>query len=357
MTTKLSLLSQADAIVKAQIVQRRPPMFETLKAAYGQIGDLAETAKSFLGETSKGFREQNDGLPSEFDGGINQVIRNLSAFRSGYASNDPTQQVSAGVTKRASQAEFLAYLKTEIEKSATEEAPEALARLRAVAGVIKSAVAEVEALKDKGSVTKNADGTKTVHEGIAKDDGGITIPVFMDPMQVKTTSVEDAGAKTAAGSSSPSTAPSNFTQDPGAITTPPPSSAPNASTMSAVSTAGTGTGGQSGAPFSGEAPIFQPGATSGPAASTSAVNAVTGGATNSGPTSASFSPDEVAKAAAIAKAAADADLTKTLEDVRKAAEKSSTKLRQRNGWTQDLNTREFMSGERKIDFGADSSKA
>lgn len=338
-TTKLSVLSQADQIVKGQIAQRRPPMVETLKAAYEQLGAMTAVAK--------GLREQNDGLPSAMSGGICDVIRSLSAFRSGYASNDPTQVVSGAVTKRATLPEFIGYVKTEIEKSVKEEAPEALARLRAVEAVIKAGLAEV---------AERPDGNKDVKKGddiVRKaDDGGVTIPVTNDPMQHVTTSVVTPGAESPAGTSSPSTASSNFAVNPGDITTPPPSTAPNPSTDSAVSTAGTGTGGQAPAPFLGSsAPVFQPGATAGAASSTSGALAVATGATNSGTDVSSFSPDQIAKRAADT----EAEIAKGLEDARKAAELSTKRDRPRDGWAMDLNSKEFMSGKRGIDFGSDGS--
>jgi len=352
MATKLDVLSQADVIVTTKIAERRPKMFETLKSAYTALGELTATAK--------GFREQGDALTSEFQDGIIGVIRSLSAFRSGYASNDPTQAVAGSgvVTKRASLGEFVDYLKTEIAKADKEEAPEALARLRAVSNVIKSGLHEIAKRPDGNKDVdekRNDDGSIRVAARKA-DDGGVTIPVFMDPMQWKTTVVMEPGDKNPSGTSSPSTAPSNFAANPGEITTPPPSTAPNPSTMAAVSQAGTGTGGQASAPFTGSAdPMFLPGATSGPAASTSAVLAVTGGATNSGTDANSFSPDEVAKrAAAIAKA--DADAANGLADLRKAADKSSAN-RKRGGWSMDLASREFLKGERSIDFGSDGTES
>lgn len=349
MATKLDILSQADVIVTTKISERRPPMFETLKGAYEKLGTLTGVAK--------GFREQGDALTSEFQDGIIGVIRSLSAFRSGYASNDPTQAVAGPgtVTKRASLAEFVGYLKNEIAKAAAEDGPEALARLRSVSNVIKNGLSEIAKRPDGNkdvTEVKNADGSVKV-EARKADDGGVTIPVFMDPMQVKTTMVMEPGDKTPSGTASPSTAASNFVVNPGEITTATPSAAPNPSTMAAVSQAGTGTGGQASAPFTGSAdPMFLPGATSGPAASTSAVLAVTGGATNSGTDATNFSPDEVAKrAAAITKA--DTDAANDLVNLRKAADKSS---RKRGGWSLDLNSPEFLKGERSIDFGVDGSK-
>jgi hypothetical protein len=340
MATKLEILSQADKIVSAQITQRRPPMFDTLKSVYAQLGELASV--------SKGLRADGEGLPSEFAGGINDVIRSLSAFRSGYASNDPSQVVAGTVTKRASLAEFVGYVKTEIEKSIKEEAPEALSRLRAVSGVIKAGLAELDAVKDNGAEIKENGKVVAVSGGIAKADGGVTIPVTNDPMQVKTTETPAASAMLPAGTSSPSTAPSNFAANPGDITTPPPATTPNPSTASALATAGTGTGGQAAAPFSGTAdPAFLAGAAAGTAASTSGVAAVANGATNSGEDATSFSPDAIAKSAA--------DLEKGVEEMRKAAEK--TNGRKRDGWSLDLNSREFLKGERSIDFGSDATPA
>ena len=198
-------------IVTTKIAERRPPMFETLKGAYEKLGALTGTAK--------GFREQGDGLPSEFSGGINDVIRALSSFRSGYASNDPTQAVvgPGTVTKRGLLGEFVGYLKMEIAKADKEEATEALARLRAVSNVIKSGLHEIakrpDGNKDVDEV-KNADGSIKVAARKA-DDGGVTIPVFMDPMQVKTTMVMEPGDKTPSGTSAPSAAAANFVSQPG----------------------------------------------------------------------------------------------------------------------------------------------
>lgn len=330
MATKIEVLSQADKIVSAQIAHRRPPMFETLKASYEKLGDLTGVVKA--------LRENGDGLPSEFSAGITDVIRALTSFRSGYASNDPAQAVGPGiVTKRASLAEFVNYVKTEIEKSAKEEAPEALARLRAVSDVIKAGLDEIAKAKD-GEVAKSE---------------GVSVPVTNDAMQVKTTETAMPGAKDAAGTSSASTAASNFATNPGDINAGPPSTAPNAATGSVVSTAGTGTGGQAQAPFTGAAaPAFQSGSGAGAAASTSGVAALAGGATNSGDAdvtkAATETPEQIAKRA-------EDELAKGVEEMRKAAEKAGQNGRKRDGWTLDLNSREFLSGTRTIDFGSDST--
>ena len=102
--------------------------------------------------------------------------------------------------------------------------------------------------------------------------------------------------------------------------------------------------------------MFLPGGNvNGPAASTSSVMAVTAGATNSGTDVESFSPDAVAKRAAVAKAAQD-EIETGFSDLRKAADKSKDSSK-RGGWSLDLNSREFLKGERSIDFGSDRTPA
>lgn len=317
MATKIEVINQADKIVSAQLAKRRLPAFDTLKGAWDTLGDLASVSKSLT--------PQAEALPSEFAVSLETVIKSLATFRAGYTSTHPTVHA---VTKRASLTEFIDYVKAEIEKAAAEPDEQALPRLQSVSEVIRAAIAEIDRSKD----------------GEMQKAGGVLIPVTNDPDKVIPTETSAAGAKVASGTSSPSTAASNFATNPGDINT--SASAPAASTSAATSAAGKGTGGDAGSAFAGTEPVFPAGGGSGPAASTSAVTSVASGATNTGDV-------DVTKAA---KEKEDAELAKASDELRKAAEKQRPG-RKRDGWSHDLNSKEFLLGQRTVDFGADRTPA
>lgn len=317
-------IQAAIAMTKAAIARRTPPVFATSVEAYKRLGSAIETIKSVSPENA---------VPASFATSINDVIESLEAFRSGYVSNNPAQNVdslvmstdSANMKKAAilnksmPGTEFQQMVLTELEAAIKEPTAKALRRLHKLGYALETA----ESVQDK-DVVNFADGN--------------------DPMKVVPTSAEDPGAKSPAGTSSPSTAPSNFasntaTGDLGG----PPSGTPG-NTADASRTPGNG---------SADSVVGEAQRNSGPREMNSTVS-------NMGPSSSTTQVEAVANSSTTptikAAVPATAPKAKTIEDVRAEMEKSATDVRE-VGWTLDLNSRDFMSGQRKVDFGRDGSKA
>lgn len=152
----VEILKQADRIVAGLITDKTPPIFETCRAAYADLGDLVLFARS----------QMADGVTEEFAEGINDVIKRLDVYRAIHVA-----QV-AKAEKKMTHPEFALYLKGQVAKALKEDPARALQRLHAFqAGILKAYTFE--------------------------SDETVTIPVYVDPWQSETT--EDGQRTSGAG--------------------------------------------------------------------------------------------------------------------------------------------------------------
>lgn len=191
------VLKSVEGVVAGLIQQFTPDPEVPCRKASLELSQLAQVAKS-IGP---------GGVPVDFAAGIQSVIQQLDAFRSGYASNAPGEQVT---TKAMSLSEFLDLAKGVVEKAVAAHREDRLAEALSELHRLKADIIKAESYEDA-----------TV----------INVTVRNDPAALVPTSAD--GSRDAAGTSAPSTAPTNFAANPGAITAPAPSTAPNPSTDSA----------------------------------------------------------------------------------------------------------------------------
>ncbi len=327
----VKMLKQVSRLVDAMIEKRRPA-FDSLSKARNQLSELVVAAKSIAARDPS----VGDGLPGDFVAGLDATILAMRSFRSGYASNDASQQIedlgaipgiaprntvkSAGPAvetgKRVPMGEFVAY----------------------AAGVVKSldgldVPGQLEALRGLQAVCRKAN---------EEDFSDVLIPTQNDPMKAKADVVDGSVAAGATGTAAPQNASTNFAAD-GVPAAGPAAGGSNPSTGSVVASAGTGTGGASGTPFAeGGAPTAS---AAGPAAGTSAVATAAGGAgetSEGGPNN--FGATDVTKAAG--------DPLATLHKA--ASDATDVEV----DWSGDLTRPAFMTGRRdpNKDFGRDGGK-
>ncbi len=332
-------------MTKAAISRRTPPVFATSVEAYKRLGDAIETIKGVSPENA---------VPASFATSINDVIESLESFRSGYVSNNPSQQTdrlvmsldSANMKKSAIKLNktmegpaFQQFVLGELEEAIKEPTAKALRRLHKLGYALETA----ESIQDK-DVVNFADGN--------------------DEMKVVPTSTEMPGAKDPSGTSAPSTAPSNFASNTATGDLAGPPSATPGNTADASRTPGNGSAlsvaGEA-ARNSGPREMTSTPSNVGPSTSTAAVEAVANESTTPKTiaqpnfTKAASTNETVVTPAPAAVTPAPAAPARTIESVRTATEKSATEI-DACGWPLDLNTRDFMRGERKVDFGRDGSK-
>jgi hypothetical protein len=175
--SKAEILAQLRGIVVGVIKSKTPPLHESLQKAHEQLGELVAAAKSV---------ETTD-VAYPFVGGIQEVIARLRTFESSLAENVETTPTWKAISPH----DFLQGAADQVQK-ALEDADVArgLRRLYNLKGIIGKA------------------------ESFESAGGDINVPVFVDPWQYMWTEASDPGAKNAAGVSSPSTAQSNFADNP-----------------------------------------------------------------------------------------------------------------------------------------------
>lgn len=176
---KHDMLKKTRGIVETLIKDRTPrDVFEECRVAYVALGKAVAAAKSLA---------PGEAVPVQFAGSIQEVIDMLDSFRSGYASNDPSQKVTE---KSMSLAAFAAY----VEKSVLAALGEtSTAKVLKKLYLIK---AQLDAIDTKRTTTAKAESFE--------DDNTVSVPMYEDPGQIQTTSatssVESAQAAAPAGS-------------------------------------------------------------------------------------------------------------------------------------------------------------
>lgn len=192
MMTKAEVLKKAAGIV-ASLIKLRTPDFSDLEKAHKMLGDVIALTKGL----------EPGEVPQDVATGIKDVIDRIESFKSGYASNDPTQQNS--VNKSFKLPEFAEFVKTEVEAANKETVTAvALKRLHALARQIAKASEPGSAVPALSKATSIEDTTT------------VTVPMFVDPAQIiptdSTSSVAaaqsgapagDTGVTSASGGSAP----------------------------------------------------------------------------------------------------------------------------------------------------------
>lgn len=266
------LLKQIGGIIERALDQRLPA-FDSLVSVRNKFAELAVAAKSIQQRDPA----VGEGLPPDFVAGLDAAIKAARSFRSGYASNDASQQIAdldtipgflgANMVKsggaillvggkdekrtqksesgrRVSVTEFGQYVGKVFAKLNKYELPEQLSILRVLQSVTRKANEE--------------------------DFSDVLIPTDNDPMMHRA-DVEDSTIYPA-GTSSPSTAADNFTADPSALTAPPPSKDPNPSTGTVVAGVDRDSSNPAGAASNFATTVSPAAANTGPAAGTSGVD-------------------------------------------------------------------------------------
>jgi hypothetical protein len=154
--SSVEILRQAGRIVAGLIKEKTPPVFETCRKAYSDLGDLvAYSQKSF-----------DDQIQPAFAAGIDSVISRLEVFRASHGN-------LAGVEKKMTDKEFSLYFKEQVEKAIGEKDEPGLRRLHALSSAINKA---------------SFFGTD-----------GITLTIFVDPFQQATAQVDEDGKRITSG--------------------------------------------------------------------------------------------------------------------------------------------------------------
>ncbi len=152
---KFSYLSGIRALAKSLRVQLCPAQTATLVKSATALYELC----AYSGQCEK----TNQPLSKAFDQGIASVIQDLLAFQSGYASNDPTQQIDPAAEpgfaatntikadqgvkkeKRISLAEFGALAKSVLSELNSQPVHEAIKSLDGLVRIIDKAVLDTDA--------------------------------------------------------------------------------------------------------------------------------------------------------------------------------------------------------------------
>lgn len=283
-------LSTVEACVVGLIKQLTPDPEIACSKAFEKLGPLVRMAKSLTA----------DDLPNYFQAGIQEVIQHLDAFRTGFArtyeqeNGNSLEKASCfkPVVSTMTIAEFVKYADSTIRKA-----------VKCVEGGAVS-----EALKALHTLVSDIRKAESFADTVSES---ISVTVDNDPMRIVET--EAPGTMSPSGTSSPSTAASNYATNPGDIGGAAPSTAPNPATgsMTAINTAV-------------------------PAGDS---NFVAKGAEAQAAPAATPSPEAVAKAAA-------ESISKSLDSIRKSVGDFSPDTRvEQSGWALDLNSPEFLRGQ------------
>ncbi len=312
-------LTKIHGIVKSQLSNRLPPFTETLQSARNKLSELVVAAKCIE------QRGVSKGATAEITMSLDSVIASMRAFRSGYASNDESQQIDPSAVpgfaetntikadagyKRVSVADFATYAAAILKGLATQALPEQLASLRSLERLVSKATEE--------------------------DVAGVAIPIENDPLKHNATS--ENGSVQALSAATSAAAPSNFSSNPvvpaASVGTPAPSTG-------SMTTEGNG-----GTPSSNNYGTTEVIAPTGNAPATSSPNVQTAVAETAGLASNNFSDSELQKSEDDLDAA-----TSQISDVTKSSDEY-------NDWPLDLTCDAFMNAHRDPakDFGADKKR-
>lgn len=317
------------------MIAKRLPAFDSLANVRNRFSELVVAAKSIAARDPA----VADGLPADFVDGLDAAILAARSFRSGYASNDASQQIdnlgdipgfSARNTvksaapaengKRVSVDEFVQYAAAQVEALKSMDLPGQLSALRGLEAICRKANEE--------------------------DFSDVLIPTSNDPGKQKADVVDGSVAAGATGTAAPSTASTNFSAD-GVPAAGAAAGSSNPATGSIAALAG-GTGAASDSNFATSAGVpaaANAGATTGTGGVSSAASGA--GETNTGGPN-NFGSTDVTKAGGGEGGAAPAAPANPLETITKAADTAADDI----DWSGDLTRDNFMK-----DGGRDISKS
>ena len=325
------LLKTVSRHVDAMIAKRLPD-FDSLVKVRNQLSELVVAAKSIAQRDPS----VGDGLPSDFVSGLDAVILAARSFRSGYASNDASQQIEdlSAIPGFAPVNTVKSVAKSEGKRVPMREFVDYAAEIvKSIAGL--DVPGQLDALRSLQAICRKAN---------EEDFSDVLIPTSNDPGKQKADVTEGSITAAAGGTSAPSTASTNFAAE-GVPAAGAASGASNASTGSVVAGAGVGTGGASETPFAGGGTPTASAA--GAASGTSAVATAAGGAGETGSTGPNnFAATDVSKAATVG----------GLDAIEKAASAEEDEI----DWSGDLTRARFMKGEKRDlskSFGQDDDEA
>jgi hypothetical protein len=212
MATRHQVLETTAKYIDGLIKQLTPDPEAACVAAFEQLGPLVKKSRAMTADDIS--------TDAYFAEGIQSVINRLDAVRNGFARTyEQENGVSKAeglksITKDMSPAEFVAFAATTIRKAIK------CAELGYV-GKALNAIRQLES--DIHKAESFADTTAN----------SITVTVENDPMKVVST--EGPGTVTPAGTSSPSSAASNYVTNPTGVSAPPPATVANTATGSMAS--------------------------------------------------------------------------------------------------------------------------
>lgn len=152
--TSFEILKQADRIVAGLIREKTPPVFETCRKAYADLGELVAFAS----------RMMDDGVPPAFAAGVDDVVQRLDVFRAGHIGKN-------GDAKEMDAKGFTLYFKEQVEKALAEPTSRSLQRLYALRSAITKATSY-----------------------FTNEGASISIEMYTDPFQQATAEKEGGGS-------------------------------------------------------------------------------------------------------------------------------------------------------------------
>jgi hypothetical protein len=122
--TSAEILQHAQRIVSGLIDARTPPIFETCRKAYADLGELVAASKRM------------DTVTPELAAGLDAVLGRLDVFRAG-------QRLGKSEEKAMTPDEYATYLQEQVEKALAEPGAVGMRRLRALQDGIKKALGDL----------------------------------------------------------------------------------------------------------------------------------------------------------------------------------------------------------------------
>lgn len=157
--TVFEVLKQASQIVSALIGEKTPPIFETLRKAYVDLGELVSCAQKM------------DEITPEFARGMSDLVARLEVFKASHAAGESKVEPETFTVEQ-----FVEYFKVQVGKALEEPPARSLQRLYAF----------------KAGITK-ALGDQYAGPG---NDTSIRLVVFVDPWQQASVEREGNAAPT-----------------------------------------------------------------------------------------------------------------------------------------------------------------
>src|SRR6185369_2614209 len=157
--TKHEMLKKTRGIVETLIKEKTPrDVFDACRSAYVALGKAVAASKSLT---------PGEAVPVEFARSIKEVVDMLDSFRSGYASNDPSQKITE---KSMSLNDFAAYIEKSVLAALGEDSNAKMLRK----------LYQIKAQLD------GIDVSRTAKSESFEDAQTVSVPMYDDPDQIKT---------------------------------------------------------------------------------------------------------------------------------------------------------------------------